>query len=135
MSLSKNTINHLVIIFVITLIVSCASTKSKDTEVNYAYDDDSLGGLTRNLSEFVQTVQLEQLCYPATLIIMFSVDKSGMVFDSDFKPITLTVENCRPDSNYIKTLKNEFESQMPKWVANENDSIFPIRISIPVRYR
>ena len=125
----------LIIVLITSMAASCASTKSEKTEVHSAYDGDSLGGLTRSISEFVQTIKLDQLCYPSTLFVIFSVDETGKIVDADFKATTLTVENCRPDSNYINALKSEFEEQMPRWVASEKDSIVPARYTIPVRYR
>jgi hypothetical protein len=88
-----------------------------------------------SLGKFVETVDLNKLCNPLKLYVMFSLDSTGKVYDSDFKPTMLSDKNCIPDTVYMNTMKIKFENQMPLWKTKVlNDSIKMVRLSIPVTF-
>lgn len=119
-----------------SFLLSCVSTKDS---VNKGMDtlepNNSSHYFFYSLSGFVQTLKTGKLCSPVRLFIIFSVDSTGKVYDSDFKPSVLSDADCEPDSAYLEKIKLKFESQMPNWKPDAfNDSIRMIRYSIPVTF-
>jgi len=127
----------LFIILVLELLSSCSTTRQ--SSVVNEYDSDSFNNtnidLSVSLGKFVETVDLNKLCNPLKLYVMFSLDSTGKVYDSDFKPTMLSDKNCIPDTVYMNTMKIKFENQMPLWKTKVlNDSIKMVRLSIPVTF-
>lgn len=127
----------LLIISVLGLLTSCSTTKKSTTA--YESDSDSLSNTDTDFSvslvKFIETVDLDKLCYPVKLYVIFSVDSTGKIYDSDFNPTILADENCKPDTVYINTMKTKFENQMPLWQPKVlNDSTKMVRYSIPVTF-
>jgi len=127
----------LFIISVLGLLTSCSNAK-QSSAANES-DSDSLNNtnidFSVSLGKFVQTVDLKKLCYPTRLYVIFSLDSTGKVYDSDFKPTILSDKNCIPDTVYMNTIKVKFENQMPRWKSKVlSDSIKMTRLSIPVTF-
>ena len=121
---------------IVSILLSCSTTKSS---IQNGSNENELSksniNFTYSLGEFVQTIDLEKLCNPVRLHVIFSVDSSGRLYDSDFKPSTFTIKECNPDTVYINTMKINFENQMPNWKPTLlNDSIKMVRYSIPVTF-
>ena len=137
MALNRFNLRLLFIILVLELLSSCSTTRQ--SSVVNEYDSDSFNNtnidLSVSLGKFVETVDLNKLCNPLKLYVMFSLDSTGKVYDSDFKPTMLSDKNCIPDTVYMNTMKIKFENQMPLWKTKVlNDSIKMVRLSIPVTF-
>ena len=137
MALNRINLRLLLIISVLGLLTSCSTTK-KSTVVKES-GSDSLSNanidFSVSLGKYVQTVDLNKLCNPVRLYVMFSVDSTGKISDSEFKPTVLSDKNCIPDSVYMNNMKIQFENQMPLWKPKVfNDSIKIVRYSIPVTF-
>ena len=119
-----------------SLLLSCSTTKSSvQNESNINELNKSNIDFSYSLAKFVESIELEKLCYPVRLHVIFAVDSAGKLYDSDFKPSIFTEKECNPDTAYINTMKINFENQMPYWKpAVLNDSIKMVRCSIPVTF-
>lgn len=127
----------LIFIPVLGLLTSCATTKQSGKVQEY--DSDSLSrtniDFSVSLGRFVETIDLNKLCHPVRLYVIFSVGNTGKIYDSDFKPTMFSDKNCIPDTVYMNEMKMKFENQMPLWKLEVlNDSIKAIRCSIPVTF-
>lgn len=104
----------LLIISVLGLLISCSTTKKSTTA--YESDSDSLSNTDTDFSvsllKFIETVDLDKLCYPVKLYVIFSVDSTGKIYDSDFNPTILADENCKPDTVYINTATIPLNTEM-----------------------
>jgi hypothetical protein len=132
-----------IILFIIVIgFVSCGSLKI-DTRNKTKYNNESSNddpnradiNFGSSLGDFMQTIDLSKLCYPVKLYVVFTVDTTGKIIDPDFKPDYITETDCSIDTNYIDSLKKEFENYMPIWKPIVvNDTVKEVRMSIPVTF-
>lgn len=124
-------------ILTLALVISCSSSKQShavqvsDSDKSYDTNVD----LNLSVANYFQTVDLKKLCNPVKLFVMFSVDSTGKIYDTAFKPTILSDNNCVPDSIYMNSMKAQFERQISfsKQVIF-NDSTRTARYYIPVTF-
>lgn len=123
------------IISVLGILASCSTAKQK-TIINISDNDSRINiNYSESIMSYVNTIDLNKLCDPVKLFVLFSVDSTGRIYDSEFKSTILSDKNCTPDSIYLNSIKIQFENQMPLLkVKPFNDSIEMIRYSIPITF-
>jgi len=76
-------LRFLLIISVLELLTSCSTSKHKHSSIVHESDSDSLSNTDTDFSvslvKFIETVDLDKLCYPVKLYVIFSVDSTGKI--------------------------------------------------------
>jgi len=129
------TINIFLFSAIIIASFSCAQNKKIRSNNDNAYEHQIVSPHSLNLSNFVQKVELNKLCDPVKLLMIFTIDREGFTSDPEFKPLILRTKDCTPDSLYLESLKILFEKEVPQWDITLKDTIEKARISIPVRFQ
>jgi|SRR5690554_2447768 len=129
------TINIFLFLAIIIASFSCAQNKKIRSNNDNAYEHQIVSPHSLNLSNFVQKVELNKLCDPVKLLMIFTIDREGFTSDPEFKPLILRTKDCTPDSLYLESLKILFEKEVPQWDITLKDTIEKARISIPVRFQ
>ena len=128
------TINTLLLSAIIIALLSCAQNKPIRSNNDNHYQNKIISH-SINLSNFVQKVELNKLCDPVKLLMVFTIDKDGFTSDPEFKPLIFRTTDCTPDSLYLESLKLLFEKEVPQWEITFEDTLEKVRLSIPVTFQ
>lgn len=129
------TINIFLLSAIIIALFSCAQNKKIRSNNDNDYQHMNISSHTLNLSNFVQKVELNKLCDPVKLLMIFTIDKEGFTSDPEFRPLTFRTKDCTPDSLYLESLKILFEKEVPQWDITFEDTLEKVRLSIPVTFQ
>jgi len=130
---------YLFALFITLGLVSCGIWK-KEKIVTMTSDCEFLPEKNQgsnHFANFVREIELNKLCDPHTIFVLFTLDTAGVVSNPDFKISKKYPEDdCKPDSLYIEQLKVDFLRTIPRWelVDLKKDTLAKFRLSIPVTF-